>query len=82
MRTIKWLKEQIANLPDDAEIVIDKEEIWVHTKSSIHLIAAWEAAADLSEASLESLIVDIRKHCADRGERISIMPTHWKLPDR
>lgn len=61
MRTIKWLKEQIANLPDDATIVFDKEELWVYGQADIHLIAAWESDADINPESLETIEIEPRR---------------------
>lgn len=60
LRTVKWLKDQLANLPDDAGIVIDKEEITIYTQPSIHVIAAWEGPIlEFSEDSLEEIEIDI-----------------------
>jgi hypothetical protein len=33
--------------------------------------------SDLTEASLEAMLIKIRKHLDETGNRISLMPTHF-----
>jgi hypothetical protein len=59
MRTIKWLKEQIAHLPDDATIVLDKEELWVYDQADIHLVHTWEGQAEINPQSIETVEIEL-----------------------
>jgi chromosome segregation and condensation protein ScpB len=34
---------------------------------------------ELSEASLEAALIEIRKHCDEHGIKLTIQPTHWRI---